>query len=304
MNYARCDRVGVASGVFHATVFLAVCFFAGAASAQTTKGVWWWRGEDAANPAEAARRMEFLKKHAVTEIYFCTDLKEERQADVRRFVKAARGHGMRVAYLNGDVSWIRPGNRGFAETLARYLAYQKAAAPDEKFYAIHLDVEPHQDGKLSDARKWQLYADFVLRAAADVHAAGEKIEWDIPFWLDDKKVAYGDREDAPLLDVLTDSSDCIALMSYRDSAEAMLDVSKTEIAMAAKGKIRVVLGAETGETGEGSIVTFFEEGAAKMDAELAKVTASLEAAKVPAGAGIAIHHLGSWEKLVGKGAGK
>ena len=128
MKYMRCNRVGVASGVFHATVFLAVCFFAGTASAQTTKGVWWWRGEDAANPAEAARRMEFLKKHAVTEIYFCTDLKEERQADVRCFVKAARGQGMRVAYLNGDVSWIRPGNRGFAETLARYLSYQKSAA--------------------------------------------------------------------------------------------------------------------------------------------------------------------------------
>ena len=202
------------------------------------------------------------------------------------------------------MSWIKPGNRGFAETFALYLAYQKAAAPDEKFYALHLDVEPHQDSKLSDARKWQLYADFVLRAAADVHAAGEKIEWDIPFWLDDKKVAYGEREDAPLLDVLTENSDCITLMSYRDTAAAMLDVSKTEIGMAAKGKVRVVLGAETGETGEGSIVTFFEEGAAKMDAELAKVTAALEAAKVPAGAGIAIHHLGSWEKLVGKGTGK
>ena len=258
----------------------------------TAKGVWWWRGEDVARPDEAARRMEFLGKHAVTEIYFCADLKRTRHDDIRRFIKAAHGYGMRVACLNGDVSWIRPGNRGFAETFALYLAYQKAAAPDEKFYALHLDVEPHQDSKLSDARKWQLYADFVLRAAADVHAAGEKIEWDIPFWLDDKKVAYGEREDAPLLDVLTDNSDCIALMSYRDSAEAMLDV------------IRVVLGAETGETGEGSIVTFFEEGAAKMDAELAKVTAALEAAKVPAGAGIAIHHLGSWEKLVGKGTGK
>ena len=281
-------------------LFLAVVFSAGAVSAQTSKGVWWWRGEDAANPAEAARRMEFLKKHAVTEIYFCTDLKEERRADVRRFVKAARGHGMRVALLSGDVSWIRPGNRGFAETLARYLAYQKAAAPGEKFYAIHLDVEPHQDSKLSDARKWQLYADFVLRAAADVHAAGEKIEWDIPFWLDDKKVAYGDREDAPLLDVLTESSDCITLMSYRDTAAAMLDVSKTEIELAKTRKVRVVLGAETGATGEGSAVTYFEEGAMKMDAELAKVVAALEAANVPAGAGIAIHHLGSWEKLVGK----
>lgn len=304
MKYMRCDRVGVASKVLYAAVFLAVCLFAGAASAQTTKGVWWWRGEDAANPDEAARRMEFLKKHSVTEIYFCTDLKEERQADVRRFVKAARGHGMRVAYLNGDVSWIKPGNRGFAETFARYLAYQKAAAPDEKFYAIHLDVEPHQDGKLSDARKWQLYADFVLRAAADVHAAGEKIEWDIPFWLDGIRVTYGYLENAPLLEVVMSAADGVALMSYRDTAEATLDVSKTEISLAKKRNVRVILGAETGETGEGSVVTYFEEGAAKMDAELAKVLAALDAEKVPAGAGIAIHHLGGWEKLVEKENGK
>ena len=86
-------------------------------------------------------------------------------------------------------------------------------------------------------------------------------------------------------------------MSYRDTAEATLDVSKTEISLAKKRNVRVILGAETGETGEGSVVTYFEEGAAKMDAELAKVSAALDAEKVPAGAGIAIHHLGSWEKL-------
>lgn len=278
---------------------LAAVLLAGTASAATTKGVWWWRGEDAANPAVAAGRLDFLTAHGVGEIYFCVNLRKYHK-ETRAFVKAAGAKGMRVALLAGDVSWIRPGNRGFAETLLAYRAYQRHAAPDEKFYALHLDVEPHQDSKLSDERKWQLYADFVLRAAADVHAAGEKIEWDIPFWLDDKKVAYGDREDAPLLDVLVDCSDCVALMSYRDTAEAMLDVSKTEIELAKTRKVRVVLGAETGATGEGSAVTFFEEGAAKMDAELAKVSAALEAANVPSGAGIAIHHLGSWEKLVGK----
>ena len=304
MNHIRCDIGGVSSNFLSAVLLLAIGFFAGTASAQTTKGVWWWRGSnDAINPAEATRRLDFLSAHGVDEIYFCADLRKV-QKETQDFVRKAHARGMRVALLAGDVSWIHPGSRGFAVTLDAYLAYQRAASPDEKFYALHLDVEPHQDSKLSDARKWQLYADFVLRAAADVHAAGEKIEWDIPFWLDDKKVAYGEREDAPLLDVLTENSDCITLMSYRDTAAAMLDVSKTEIGMAAKGKVRVVLGAETGETGEGSIVTFFEEGAAKMDAELAKVTAALEAAKVPAGAGIAIHHLGSWEKLVGKGTGK
>lgn len=278
---------------------LAAVLLAGTASATTTKGVWWWRGEDAASPEIAAKRLDFLTQHGVGEIYFCVDLRKYYK-ETRAFVKAASAKGLRVALLSGDVSWIRPGNRGFAETLVAYRSYQRHAAPDEKFYALHLDVEPHQDDKLSDERKWQLYADFVLRAAADVHAAGEKIEWDIPFWLDDKRVAYGDREAAPLLDVLTENSDCITLMSYRDTAEAILDVSKTEIEMAQARKVRVVLGAETGETGEGGFVTFFEEGAKKMDAELAKVAAALEAANVPAGAGIAIHHFGSWEKLVGK----
>jgi hypothetical protein len=61
-----------------------------------------------------------------------------------------------------------------------------------------------------------------------------------------------------------------------------------------------VLGAETGETGEGSLVTFFEEGASAMDVELAKVVSTLQKAKIPLGAGIAIHHLGSWEKLIKK----
>ncbi len=262
-----------------------------------SKGVWWWRGQDADDPAAAARRFDFLAARGVNEIYFCVDLKGHGEA-VRRFVKAAGKAGIRVALLSGDVSWIHPGNRGFAETLEAYLDYQRSAAPDERFYALHFDVEPHQDAKLDEPRKWQLYADFVLRAAADIHAAGEKVEWDIPFWLDDIKVACGYNDKTPLLEVVMDNSDGVTLMSYRDTAESILEISKTELDMAAKRKLRIVLGAETGKTDEAEYVSFFEEGAAAVDAELAKVTKSLEAARIPGGAGVAIHHLGSWEKLV------
>lgn len=81
--------------------------------------------------------------------------------------------GMRVALLAGDVSWIYPGNRGFTETLRRFAEYQKSASPDERFYALHLDVEPHQDAKLSDARKWQLYRRFPSR-----RSVGDGIRFD------------------------------------------------------------------------------------------------------------------------------
>lgn len=273
--------------------------FCASSFAKTSKGVWWWNAEDGANSVRAAKSLQFLSSHGVDEIYYCADLTKYCK-ETRAFVKAAGKRGMRVALLSGDVSWIYPGNRGFAETLKTYLSYQKDAAPNERFYALHLDVEPHQDRKLSDERKWQLYADFVLRAAADVHAAKEKIEWDIPFWLDGIRVAFGERKDVSLLEVVMGASDCVALMSYRDTAEAILDISKQELSIAAKGGVRVVLGAETGATGEGDYVTFFEEGAKAMDAELAKVASQLESKSIPAGAGIAVHYLGSWEKLVKK----
>ena len=304
MNCMRNRRGGLPSGFFRLAIVLSAIFFVGTVSAATTKGVWWWRGNNAAtDPAEATRRLDFLSAHGVDEIYLCVDLRKL-QKEPRDFVRKAHARGMRVARLAGDVSWIHPGSRGFDVTLDAYLAYQRSAKPDEKFYAMHLDVEPHQDAKLPDARKWQLYADFVLRAAADIHATGEKVEWDIPFWLDGIRVTYGYLENAPLLEVVMSAADGVALMSYRDTAEATLDVSKTEISLAKKRNVRVILGAETGETGEGSVVTYFEEGAAKMDAELAKVSAALDAEKVPAGAGIAIHHLGGWEKLVEKEKGK
>ena len=37
-----------------------------------------------------------------------------------------------------------------------------------------------------------------------------------------------------------------------------------------------------------------------MDIELTKVVSTLQKANIPLGAGIAIHHLGSWEKLIKK----
>lgn len=94
------------------------------------------------------------------------------------------------------------------------------------------------------------------------------------------------------------NSDGVALMSYRDTAQAMLDVSWTEIGKAASfPNCRVILGAETGESSETGIVTYFEEGRAAMAKELAIVRKRLAAENIPAGHGIAIHHVGGWMSL-------
>ncbi|MGN0833998.1 MAG: hypothetical protein ACI4RD_10190 [Kiritimatiellia bacterium] len=257
---------------------------------------WWWHGQDAADPAAYTPKLDFLVANGVTEIYFGVDSKTS-DATVMAFVRTVRQRGITVQWLSGDVSWIWPGALGFDEVCRRFVRYQRKAPADAKFDALHLDVEPHQDAKLSDARKWQLYADFVCRAAALVHRAGEKIEWDIPFWLDNLKVDYDHRTEVPLLEVVMGLSDGVTLMSYRDKAEAILELGRMELELAGKYNCRVAFGAETGETGEGDFVSFAEEGSAFMLGELGKLRAEL--AKIPTlkGKGVAVHHVGSWMKL-------
>ena len=278
--------------------FLAVVLSvsARASDGNGTLGTWWWRGTDADNAEIYSERMDFLAANGVNEIYFCVHPKSAFR-DVVGFVRAAGKRGMRVAWLAGDVSWIFPGNLGFDETWALYSGYQKKAPEDARFYALHLDVEPHQDSTLTQERRWQLYADLVMRVTSKVHRGGEKVEWDIPFWLDQFSVAYNSRTNAPLLEVVMDNSDCVTLMSYRDTAKAMLDTARGEIDLAASRKCRVVLGAETGQTGEGDFVSYFEEGRKAMKAELEIVRKDLSTRNLPAGYGVAVHHIGSWQKL-------
>ena len=70
-----------------------------------------------------------------------------------------------------------------------------------------------------------------------------------------------------------------------------------EIALAKERPCRLVFGAETGESGEGNFVSYFEEGKAHLRGELAKALDALRREDLPAGYGVAIHHLGSWVDL-------
>lgn len=257
---------------------------------------WWWHGQDAADPAAYGPKLDFLVANGVSEIYFGVDSKTSDET-VAAFVRVVRKRGITVQWLSGDVSWIWPGSLGFDEVCRRFVRYQRRAPADARFDALHLDVEPHQDAKLPDARKWQLYADFVCRAAALVHRAGEKIEWDVPFWLDNLEVDYDHRAGVPLLEVVMGLSDGVTLMSYRDKAEAMLELGQRELELAGKYRCRVVFGAETGKTGEGDFVSFAEEGAAFMRGELDRLRAALKAKPTLKGKGVAVHHVGSWMKL-------
>ena len=249
-----------------------------------TLGVWWWQ---VATVKSADAQLKFLQENAVSEIYLCIDGMSEASnakatfADVRAFVKKAGQMGMRVAALTGDYAWINPDSTGFEAYVEKFKAYQAAAAEDEKFYSMHLDVEPHQHpdfktGEEGRAKVMQLFADFTLKKAAPAaKAAGTLLEWDIPFWM---------------------TCDTIAIMSYRDTAAKILDVAKEEIAFAKQYGHKVILGVET-KSSEGDQVSFMEEGKAVMVEEMAKVHASLKESIPDGNFGLAVHQASVWYSL-------
>ena len=187
------------------------------------------------------------------------------------------------------------------ENAGEVQAYQAAAAEDEKFYSMHLDVEPHQHpdfktGEEGRAKVMQLFADFTLKKAAPAaKAAGTLLEWDIPFWMTDV-VKDGEGKDVVLAELMAKTCDTIAIMSYRDTAAKILDVAKEEIAFAKQYGHKVILGVET-KSSEGDQVSFMEEGKAVMVEEMAKVHASLKESIPDGNFGLAVHQASVWYSL-------
>ena len=265
-----------------------------------TVGVWWWTLGDITS-GDCDKYLDFLSKNKVSEIYLCVDRmgSSVSAASVRPFVKKAGQKGMRVAALTGDVSWITPGNTGFDNFVKKFNDYQKDAASDEKFYAMHLDVEPHQRDDFSTNRAaiLQMFADLLTKKARPAAtAAGTLLEWDIPFWFTASDIVKDGSDSLRLDELMAKKCDTVAVMSYRDTAAKMYDVAKEEIQFAKKYGTKIILGAETYST-EGNAVSYMEEGKIYMNTELVKLKGLLDTAVPSKKYGIAIHQHKRWYDL-------
>jgi len=253
-------------------------------------GVWWWNNNTAIDANAREVRLNFLQSNHVTEIYLWANGMSN--AQIATFIRAAASRGMRVAWLSGDVAWLE--NGGFDAYYNQYNAYQAQAASDAKFYAMHLDVEPHQWGNTPAI--WQEYANLVVRAGNKAHGAGHKIEWDIPYWLEGKTATVNGSSGA-LLNVLATYADTLCLMSYRDTAAGILSAGNEEYGLGSAYNCKIVLGVET-YSEEGNFVSFMEEGKGAMYNALTAVMNSLAGkSTLGAGYGCAIHQIEVWMDL-------
>jgi hypothetical protein len=238
---------------------------------------WYWKDDD--ELADWAAANDFNRVYLFCEGGF--------SRKVKRAIAALSDRGIAVEALAGENEWgLRP--QGMLDFVRKTNAYQRHAAPEDRLAGIHLDVESF------DSKLFRRQPERVLRRYLEVLKLAQRqstlpIGWDIPFWFDGEHV-----DGHPYLDRLIAAADRITIMSYRDSAQGILDVARRELRLGKRHGTPITLGAETGDYKPASI-TFFQEGRAALEAALAAI--GRRQAGDPAFRGVAVHHYGALRVL-------
>ena len=246
-----------------------------------TLGVWWWTTES------TDEYLQFAKDNGVDEIYYCDYNLNENSAT---FVSKAKALGFKVYALWGEKDWGED-RSGFDELMNKYKDYN-ANHPDNKLDGIHLDIEPHQIDDFNDSeinRKTYLlnYVKFVytthtLYNNIDIH-------YDIPFWFDDVITYKGITK--KVHEHVIDNTDKVVVMSYRDTADKIYDISREELIYANATTTELSISVNM-TSDEGDQVSFQEENKRILNAELNKLNDIIAEEY-----SVCIHHIKSWYNL-------
>ena len=240
--------------------------------------IWWWD-----NRIDSTTYIDFAENNNINEIYYYSSSLNDK---TNSFIEQANSKNIKVYWLIGKYEWIED-NSLLDEKFATYIAYQNEYK--NKFEGIHIDIEPHQHPEFK-SRRQELITKYVeLVIALNNKYKDIKLEYDIPFWLDDKVTI--DSITKPAYEFVIDNSSKVTVMSYRDSAEKIYDVAEEEIEYAKVNNKTLNLSVETSQN-EDDIVTFYEEGKDYMMNELSKLRDM-----IPKNFGIAIHHIKSFYEL-------
>lgn len=298
----------------------------------TTLGVWWWSLKGIVEPVNGVSvdmALDFLIANKVTEIYLDVSAMmpwEEEEAQgglseddieagmvseryVRGFVKKCNKYGIRVAALTGAsgegvLRWIDPEKQYYPLTnfVDKIEGYQSRAAADEKFYAIHLDVEPHTMDKWESnrAKYTQWMADMTVKARKLCDSIGVQLEYDVYSWFTEADmVTDPSGAKVNILDLMTKQCHALGIMSYFNTGAGQFDrATNVELPYAKKNGCRLIAGTETIQISPSNI-TYYYSGKDKLITEQGVLRSKLDGTGYNKLGG-AIHHVYAWYALMTK----
>ncbi|GGQ46893.1 hypothetical protein [Couchioplanes azureus] len=279
-------RAGLVSGILVAAALaLPAASSAGSAGLTPapagTRAMWLW------GDPPAAEVVDWAYQKNVSEIFVHVSPAVLTNGDLARIqeMKArATPLNIKLRALGGDPAWVADH--------AAALRWQRTVVATGVFSGIHLDVEPYLlPGWTTNLVGTQTaFLDLLdkLRVGSTL-----PLEADVPFWYGEYRIGRKNFADEVLRRV-----GAVTVMSYRDTGtgpNSILGISQDWLARGKAAGKRVRLGAETVPLADCPHCTFAEEGATRLQEELAEVDAATRT--TAAFAGIAVHRYGTWRAL-------
>ncbi|WP_110932890.1 hypothetical protein [Paenibacillus bouchesdurhonensis] len=239
---------------------------------QIIRGTYIWEANEVIQNSQEI--LDFAMEKQLNWLYVRLDLQQP-FSSYSSFVKQAAAAGIEVHALGGTPTWALEENLPWMMRLVNYVKnYNRAVEGDERFHGIHVDIEPYvlpewRTEPQQIITEWTSNLDaFVTELKKDSNL---EASMDMAVWLDKYQVT---GEDISLSKWMIDRMDHVSLMAFRDSAEGsngIVAVTKEEIAFANELGKPIYISVEIKESHEGNHITFYEEGAAYMEEELAKL---------------------------------
>jgi hypothetical protein len=245
------------------------------------KGLWVWNTEKIFQDLQHKESLlELIRRDKIKHVFLAIPYRPFARADslgilidvprMRALLSDFHSVGVKVHALLGDKDFILPNRRPFVRaTLENIVKYNGAVKPEERFYAIHLDVEPYLRpgfGGVLRSSILEQFLDLLAESAAIAKSGGISIGADIPFWLDSPDEF---NQTKPLLSFrgatklvsehVIDILDFVVLMSYRTfaaGADGIVLHSYHELEYASQTGKQVFVGLETGPLPDENILTF------------------------------------------------
>lgn len=265
------------------------------ASSQQDKATWLWNPWMFYNGPD--QTIAFLNAKEVSHVFVQLDA-DIPASKYHAFIKQAHQSGMKVYALDGAPHWVLQKGTKAKNQFKKWLqSYQTKAPTEAKFDGVHLDIEPYALAEWDSKRGVTVRQFQTTITEMRTFAASLKLpfEADIPFWFDEIKYANNVYGKGNLAEWTIRNTDGVAIMAYRDTAQAIIEISSAEMKWAEKYGKKVRVGVETMKSAEHPFITFYEEGELYMNQEVAKVQQAFAAS--PAFSGISIHHVDSWKTL-------
>ncbi|MDR0271148.1 hypothetical protein [Paenibacillus sp.] len=261
-------------------------------SMEEQKATWLWDTTRIENPGNI---LTFCKEQNVNVIF----LQIQKSVEVEQymqFISAAHDENISVHALDGRPEWAYRKQQREADQLIEWvLDYNRKVPVKARFTGIQLDVEPYQ------LRRWERDQTGVVSEWSrnmeewtdKGRAGGLYMSAAVPFWLGKIKAVDGSDD---LSRWMLDQFDALAVMSYRDSGQKMVDLSKEMLNEADRLGKSIWIGMELGDTEEGAHVSFFGKPLPVMEEEMRIVYRLSESHS--SFAGVAVHHYEEWNEKI------